>query len=76
MHGIFLSGWQFKNRVVLPTRFLPSQMARWLVRELGRPPVGEEVYGRPAAPELLRLRNSLVAAPHRGADAVEAILKR
>ena len=24
-------------------------MARWLVRELGRPPVGEEVYGRPAA---------------------------
>lgn len=76
MHGIFLSGWQFKNRVVLRTRFLPSQMARWLVRELGRPPMGEEVYGRPAAPELLRLRNSLVAAPHRGADAVEAILKR
>lgn len=76
MQGIFLSGWQFKNRVVLRTRSLPSQTHRLLARELGRPPVGEEVYGRPAAPELLRLRNSLLAGPRRGADLIELLLKR
>jgi predicted AlkP superfamily phosphohydrolase/phosphomutase len=76
LHGIFLAGWQFKNRVVLRTRSIPEQMHRWLARELGRPPLGEEVYGQPAAPELQRLRNSLVAAPHRGADVVETILKQ
>jgi predicted AlkP superfamily phosphohydrolase/phosphomutase len=76
MRGIFLTGWQFKNRVVLRTRSIPRLMHRWLERELGRPPAGEEVYGRPAGPELLRLKNSLVAAPGRGADVVEIILKR
>ena len=76
MRGVFVSGWQFKNRVVLRTRSIPSGMRRWLERELGRPPAGEEVYGRPAARELERLRNSLVVAPRRGAELVETILKR
>ena len=76
MRGVFVSGWQFKNRVVLRTRSIPSRMYRWLERELGRPPEGEEVYGRPSARGLQRLRNSMVAAPRRGADLVETILKR
>jgi predicted AlkP superfamily phosphohydrolase/phosphomutase len=76
IRGIFLSGWQFKNRVVLRTRSIPAAMQRWLARELGRPPAGEEVYGRPAAPELLRLRNGLVAAPPRGARLLETLLER
>jgi predicted AlkP superfamily phosphohydrolase/phosphomutase len=76
MQGVFLTGWQFKNRVVLRTRSVPHSMQRELERELGRPPVGEEVYGRPETPPLLRLRNSLIAAPRRAADAIEALLKR
>lgn len=76
MHGIFLSGWQFKNRVVLTSRSVPSHMHRTLIREFGRPPLGEEVYGRPAAPELVTLKNNLVTAPLRGAEAIEGILKR
>jgi predicted AlkP superfamily phosphohydrolase/phosphomutase len=76
MQGIFLSGWQFKNRVVLRTRSVPSSVQRMVAREFGRPPVGEEVYGRPEAPSLLRLRNSLVAAPRRGAEVIEALLQR
>lgn len=76
MQGLFLTGWQFKNRVVLRTRSVPRSMQRKLERELGRPPVGEEVYGRPETPSLLRLKNSLVAAPRRGADVIETILKR
>ena len=76
MQGIFLTGWQFKNRVVLRTRSVPRSMQRKLEREFGRPPVGEEVYGRPETPSLLRLKNSLAAAPRRGADVIETILKR
>ncbi|MEO8162456.1 MAG: alkaline phosphatase family protein [Ilumatobacteraceae bacterium] len=76
MQGLFLTGWQFKNRVVLRTRSVPHSMQRELERELGRPPVGEEVYGRPGTPSLLRLKNCLVAAPRRGADVIETIVKR
>jgi len=76
MQGLFLTGWQFKNRVVLRTRSVPHSMQRELERELGRPPVGEEVYGRPETPSLLQLRNTLVAGPGRGADVIETILKR
>ena len=76
MQGLFLTGWQFKNRVVLRTRSIPHSMQRQLERELGRPPVGEEVYGRPETPSLVQLKNSLVAAPRRGADVIETLLKR
>jgi predicted AlkP superfamily phosphohydrolase/phosphomutase len=76
MRGIFLTGWQFKNRVVLRTSSIPNQIYRSLAQEFGAPPVGEEVYGRPAAPELLRLRESLLAGPRRGADVVEKLLQR
>jgi predicted AlkP superfamily phosphohydrolase/phosphomutase len=75
MRGIFLTGWQFKNRVVLRTRSIPNQIHRSLAQEFGDPPVGEEVYGRPAAPELLRLRKSLLAGPSRGADVIEKLLQ-
>ena len=76
MQGLFLTGWQFKNRVVLRTRSVPRSMQRKLERELGRPPVGEEIYGRPETPSLLRLKNGLVAAPRRGAAVIETIVKR
>lgn len=76
MQGVFLTGWQFKNRVVLRTRSVPSAVQRMVAREFGRPPAGEEVYGRPEARSLLRLRNNLVAAPRRGADLIEVLLKR
>ena len=75
MRGIFLTGWQFKNRVVLRTSSIPNQIYRSLAQEFGAPPVGEEVYGRPAAPELLRLRESLLAGPRRGANVVEKLLQ-
>lgn len=76
INGLFLAGWQFKNRVVLRTRSIPNSMQRVLERELGRPPVGEEIYGRPDVASLRHLRNSLVAAPRRGADVLERLLKR
>ncbi len=76
MDGFYLSGWQFKNRVVLRSRSMPKSLHRQLVRELGRPPVGEEVYGKSELRQLLRLKHSLVAAPRRGAELIETLLKR
>lgn len=76
MQGLFLTGWQFKNRVVLRTRSVPSSVQRMLERELGRPPVAEEIYGCPETPSLLRLRNSLIAGPRRGGEVIETLLKR
>jgi predicted AlkP superfamily phosphohydrolase/phosphomutase len=76
MKGLFLTGWQFKNRVVLRTRSVPSSMQRILEDEFGCPTLGEEIYGRPDVSSLRRLRDSLTAAPRRGADVLEALLKR
>ena len=76
IRGLFLSGWQFKNRIVLRSTSLPTSVLRCLEREYGRPPIGEEVYGPPSTPELLRLRNGLLAAPNRLATVTTALLKR
>ena len=74
--GIFLSGWQFKNRIVLRSYSLPSSVLRSLERKYGRPPVGEEVYGPPSTPELLRLRSGLLAAPDRLATITTTLLEQ
>jgi predicted AlkP superfamily phosphohydrolase/phosphomutase len=76
MKGLFLTGWQFKNRVVLRTQSVPNSMQRLLEREFGCPPSGEEIYGRPDVSSLRRLRDSLTAAPRRGAVVLETLLKR
>jgi predicted AlkP superfamily phosphohydrolase/phosphomutase len=76
IQGLFLSGWQFKNRIVLRSCSLPTRVLKSLEREFGRPPVGEEVYGRPSTPELLRLRQGLLAAPDRLAAVTTSLLKR
>ncbi len=36
IEGLFVTGWQFKNRVVLRTRSVPSSLQRELEREFGR----------------------------------------
>ena len=76
MQGTFVSGWQFKNRIVLRSCSLPQNILGSLTRTMGPPPVGEEVYGTPSAPQLLQLRRGLLAAPSRLADAATELLKR
>ncbi len=71
---MYLSGWQFANRFVLPTRTDPRAVRRRLVRRLGRPPLVEEVFGRPTLSGLRALRRQLLAAPSRAAKAVVELL--
>jgi len=74
--GTYVCGWGFTDRVVLPRWSLPRDASRRLARRYGRGPHATEIFGRPTSRELLALREKLVAAPARVADAATALLKR
>jgi predicted AlkP superfamily phosphohydrolase/phosphomutase len=75
-NGVFVCGWGFTDRVVLPRWSLPRDVGRRLERRFGRGPAATEVFGRPQAQELLRLRERLIAAPGRTATLAEELLRR
>lgn len=74
--GLWVSGCQFRNRMVLPRWSAPSGALSALEREIGTPPDAETTFGRPDARGLLRMRNALVEAPGRAATVVERRLAR
>ena len=74
--GTYVCGWQFADRVVLPRWSLPRDAGRRLARRHGSGPHATEIFGRPSVRELLALRDKLVAAPGRVADAATALLAR
>ncbi len=75
-NGVFVCGWGFADRVVLPRWSRPAGVARRFERELGRGPGATEIFGRPDPRRLLRLREKLVAAPGRIATLAERLLAR
>jgi predicted AlkP superfamily phosphohydrolase/phosphomutase len=74
MAGVYLSGWQFEDRMALQGRSRPHRARAELARRYGRPPRLDDVYGRQQASFLHGLRQGLVAAPRRTADAVIGLL--
>ena len=66
--GVFVCGWGFTDRVVLPAWSRP--------RGFGRGPQATEIFGRPRVRDLLALRAKLVAAPERVAALAEQLLRR
>ena len=74
--GTIVSGWQFKDRVVLQRWSRPRGLGRRLEELFGPPQAAEEVFGTPSVAELLRRRRQLAAAPGRLADAAELLLAR
>ena len=74
--GVFLSGWQFANRMVLPHASSPRRAHRTLARELGPPPDAQTVFGRLTDETLRALGTALRAAPARAADVVVHLLPR
>ncbi|HAL25610.1 MAG TPA: hypothetical protein DCP25_02570 [Chloroflexi bacterium] len=76
MNGIFLSGWQYRNRMILQEHAEPGDAAKELRRRFGRPPLLEETLGRPSVAHVLALADRLAAAPQRAADAVVDLLGR
>jgi predicted AlkP superfamily phosphohydrolase/phosphomutase len=76
MAGVFLSGWQFEDRMTLRAGSVPRRARPELVRRLGRPPRLDDVYGAKQIDRLERERERLVAAPGRTAQAVTELLRR
>jgi predicted AlkP superfamily phosphohydrolase/phosphomutase len=72
--GKAVSGWQFRHKVTLRCWSVPHGLDRQLQRRFGRPALVEEVYGRPSAPYLCKMRDRLVSAPRRAAEISAALL--
>jgi predicted AlkP superfamily phosphohydrolase/phosphomutase len=74
INGVYLSGWQFQDRMVMQRHFVPRRRGRRLSRRHGGSPELSDVYGRPSTPGLLALREQLLRAPARSADAACELL--
>jgi predicted AlkP superfamily phosphohydrolase/phosphomutase len=73
--GLYLRGWQFRNRVVLQPAGSPKGALRHWERRFGRAVRAEEVFGLPDERRLRRLASRLVAAPRRIADLAVAAVR-
>jgi predicted AlkP superfamily phosphohydrolase/phosphomutase len=76
VEGAFVCGVGFADRVVMPRWARPRSAGREIRRLLGRGPEATEVFGRPRPAQLLTLRERLIAAPGRVADAALHLLRR
>jgi predicted AlkP superfamily phosphohydrolase/phosphomutase len=72
--GKALSGWQFRHKVTLRGWSFPRGLDRQLERRFGRPSLVEEVYGRPTAHYLFKMRKRLLGAPKRAAEVAATLL--
>src|SRR5205085_4348853 len=53
--GLFVSGWQYQNRVAALERWsVPANAYRQLSRRFGRPPLVEDTYGAQPARRLVK----------------------
>jgi predicted AlkP superfamily phosphohydrolase/phosphomutase len=76
INGKALCGWQFRHKVTLHRWSVPAGLDRQLRRQFGRPSLVEEVYGRPAAKDLLHMRHRLLESPKRAAEAAATLLSQ
>ena len=74
--GAFIRGLQHRNRVSVPRADSPRELGREARRALGRPPVLNEIYGRPSAGKLRREREGFLRGALKPAEAVELLLPR
>lgn len=74
IEGVYISGWQFEDRMVMQGRAIPRSEGRRLARRYGRPPGLSDVYGRPKASALVAMRDELVRGPGRTAEAAGDLL--
>jgi predicted AlkP superfamily phosphohydrolase/phosphomutase len=73
--GVFVSGWQYRNRVAALERWsVPADAHRKLSRRFGPPALLEDAYGAQPARRLLEARRNLMAAPGRVAALVKHLL--
>ncbi len=74
-HGFMTSGWQFRERVMLPEWVTECDAAKQLRRLYGESPRTAETFGRPSVEWLLGIYRVLREAPQRILGAAEFFLE-
>jgi predicted AlkP superfamily phosphohydrolase/phosphomutase len=75
--GLFVSGWQYRNRVNALERWsVPADAHRKLSRRFGAPALLEDAYGAQPVHRLFAARRDLIAAPARVSALVADQLER
>jgi predicted AlkP superfamily phosphohydrolase/phosphomutase len=76
-NGVFVSGWQYRNRVMALERWsVPRNVYRKFSGRFGAPPLVEDSYGAQPARRLLGVRRYLIAAPARVSALITDLLAR
>lgn len=75
MEGVYMSGWQFEDRMTARGWSVPSSLRNELGRRFGKPPHLDDVYGTRSIESLMEWRRRLVEAPTRVAEAAMALMK-
>jgi predicted AlkP superfamily phosphohydrolase/phosphomutase len=76
MAGVYLSGLEFVDRMVMQRLSMPHDQHRILQRRFGAPPHLDDVYGAKQGDYLVKWRDHLIAAPGRAADQVFDLLSK
>lgn len=76
MLGVYLSGWQFEDRMVSRGLSIPRAARSTLARQYGASPRLDDVYGTRRVSSLFAWRDHLVRAPARVADVAVDLLRR
>jgi predicted AlkP superfamily phosphohydrolase/phosphomutase len=76
MNGVCVSGWQFKNRIIMQRWGEPAGVLGPLERRFGRAPLLEETLGPTTPSRLLSLTRHLRAGPARAALMAVDVLER
>src|SRR5256714_3176608 len=75
--GVFVSGWQYRNRVAALERWsVPPGAHASLSRRFGAPPLVGDAYGAQPTRRLVQARRRLLSAPARASAAVRHLLAR
>jgi hypothetical protein len=75
--GVFISGWQYRNRLMALERWSrPRRAHRAFARQFGAPPLVEDSYGAQPARRLVEICRHLVAAPGRVSALVRDLVRR
>jgi predicted AlkP superfamily phosphohydrolase/phosphomutase len=75
LNGVELTGWATHD-IMGPPASSPPELTRWVQRQFGAPPLGEEIHRALSAAQARALQNQLVRATERTADVAEALLER
>ena len=72
-NGIEISGWALHDRI-FPASSFPKEKIKWVVKNFGKPPIGDEVGGLQELSELSKLKNELINANQKETELITSLI--